>query len=80
MIRKRYVYMIVNQFGQPLFTRKNRYDAGTGQLWFFTTKANAIKHIESRNKMKLDLDKKRIIVRLDWGAVYKLCQKAWEQQ
>lgn len=68
-ISKKYVFMIVNGFGQPLYNKD-------GMCWFFVSESKAKKYLKDRKDKRFDLLKKRIIVRLDWKQVYELGRKS----
>lgn len=76
---KRYVYMVVNSRGEPLYTNVTGNITNVGRLWFFLNRDQAIAYIQRRNSKGLDLDKYRTIVRVDFQLLFKESKVVWTQ-
>lgn len=76
---KRYVYMVVNSRGEPLYTNVTGNITNVGRLWFFLNRVQAIAYIQRRNSKGLDLDKYRTIVRVDFQLLFKESKVVWTQ-
>ncbi len=75
MIDKKFLYMVINGFGQPLYRRGEKEKAGNGMCWFFVSTPDAVNYIKYRRSLGLDLDKERFIVRTEWKDIFKAGKK-----